>query len=151
MRIEHGARRTRMPAPAALFAALALAAAFGYSAASAQTGTIAATLVWTAPGDDGTVGRASQYDLRISTSAISGTDTLSWWNAATVVSMAGKLPALSGALDSMVVTGLLPSARYYAIIRAADEVPNWSGFSNVAMVDTRDIIPPLRISDLRPR
>ena len=116
-----------------------------------QTSTASATLLWTAPGDDGLLGRASQYDLRISATPISASDTLSWWNAATVVSMAGKVPALSGTTDSMQVTGLAPATRYYAIIRAADEVLNWSGFSNVAAIDTRDAIAPLRISDLRVR
>jgi hypothetical protein len=150
MRIRHGARRTRLLALAAvLLAAIVVSTGLAFSSASAQT--VSATLVWTAPGDDGTIGRATQYDLRISTSAISGTDTLSWWNAATIVSMAGKVPALSGALDSMVVTTLLPSTRYYAIIRAADEVPNWSGYSNVAVIDTRDLIAPVRITDLRAR
>ncbi|TMQ57200.1 MAG: hypothetical protein E6K76_11280 [Candidatus Eisenbacteria bacterium] len=94
-----------------------------------------ATLLWTAPGDDGSVGRASQYALRISTNAISAKDTLSWWNAATSLSMAGKIPAVAGTLDSTVVSGLTSGTRYYAIIRAADEVPNWSGFSNVAAID----------------
>jgi hypothetical protein len=30
-------------------------------------------------------------------------------------------------------------------------VPNWSGFSNVAIIDTRDVIAPARIADLRAR
>src|SRR2546422_4229664 len=97
-----------------------------------------ATLLWAATGDDGSVGRASQYALRLSTSAISANDTLSWWNAATIVSMTGKIPAISGTLDSTVLSGLTSGTRYYAILRAADEVPNWSGFSNVVAIDARD-------------
>ena len=150
MRIQHGARRTRLLVLAALLlASILVSGALAFSTASAQT--VAATLVWTAPGDDGTIGRATVYDLRISSTAISGTDTLSWWNAASIVNMASKVPALSGALDSMAVTNLLSNTRYYAIIRAADEVPNWSGFSNVAVIDTRDLIAPLRVTDLRAR
>ena len=106
------------------------------------------TLVWTAPGDDGTIGRASKYDLRYSSNAISGTDTTSWWNAATVVNMTGKLPSTSGALDSMVVSGLTAGVRYYAMVRAADEVPNWSGYGNVASFVPGDKTPPKQIVDL---
>jgi len=116
-----------------------------------QTPTVSSTILWTAPGDDGMVGRASRYDLRYSTNAISATDTLSWWNAATVFNMTGRVPAAAGAADSVVVSGLTGGTRYFFIIRAADEVPNWSGFSNVAIVDTNDAIAPIRISDLRAR
>lgn len=152
MRMPYTARGFRLFVLAArLLAVFTITAAFTFSAASAQTTTVSATLVWTAPGDDGTLGRAALYDLRVSANPIAGADTLSWWNAATLVNMSGRLPALAGALDSMVVTGLLPSTRYYAVIRAGDEVPNWSGFSNVAVIDTRDAIAPIRVSDLRPR
>ena len=117
----------------------------------AHAQTVSATLLWTAPGDDGVVGRATRYDIRYSSNAISGTDTTSWWNSATVVNTTGKTPATSGAPDSMVVAGLTPGVRYYAIIRAADEVPNWSAFSNLAVIDLTDRIAPARIADLRSR
>jgi carboxypeptidase family protein/flagellar hook capping protein FlgD len=94
-----------------------------------------ATLVWTTPGDDGAAGRAARYDLRVSANAIAGSDTASWWAAASAVDMGAKLPGTSGALDSMVVPGLTGGTRYYAILRTADEVPNWSGFSNTAVLD----------------
>lgn len=89
------------------------------------------TLEWTAPGDDGLVGQASGYDLRFSTNAISGTDTLTWWNNA---SSATALPSPSpaGSTDQAQVTGLSYDTQYYFIIRARDEAWNWSGFSNVA-------------------
>ncbi|HMI30513.1 MAG TPA: FlgD immunoglobulin-like domain containing protein, partial [Candidatus Limnocylindrales bacterium] len=70
-----------------------------------------------------------------SASAIAGTDTASWWAAASAVNMGTKLPGTSGALDSTVVLGLTGGTRYYAILRTADEVPNWSGFSNYAVLD----------------
>jgi hypothetical protein len=129
-------------------ALVSLAAAGGlHEPAIGQTANTM-TLVWTAPGDDGTIGRATRYDLRYSANAISGTDTLSWWNAATIVNMTGKLPSNSGAPDSMVVTGLTAGVRYYAVLRAADEVPNWSRFSNVASFLAGDNIPPRQIVDL---
>lgn len=114
----------------------------------ARSQTVGVTMTWTAPGDDGLVGRASQYDLRYSQNAIVGTDTLSWWNAA-VQATGEPLPGISGSTDSLRVLGLAPSSRYYFIIKAADEVPNWSGYSNVAIKDTPDLIPPARILDLR--
>jgi hypothetical protein len=113
-----------------------------------QAQTVGLTVQWTAPGDDGTVGRASQYDLRYSTSPIVGTDTLSWWNAATQALLEPP-PGLSGATDSMRVLGLQPSTTYRFIIKAADEVPNWSGYSNVAVKVTPDLIPPAAVTDLR--
>ncbi|HEY2923586.1 MAG TPA: FlgD immunoglobulin-like domain containing protein [Candidatus Eisenbacteria bacterium] len=102
--------------------------------ASAETAatTAGVVLVWTTPGDDGLIGRAAKYDLRISSKAISGTDTLSWWNAAIVVRMSTKVPGLPGARDSLTLGGLVSGTRYYAILRVADERPNWSGFSNAA-------------------
>lgn len=110
--------------------------------------TVGQTLVWTAPGDDGNVGRASQYDLRYSTAPIVGVDTLSWWNAA-IQATGEPLPGIQGTTDSLRVLGLQPSTTYRAIIKAADEVPNWSGYSNVAVFTTADLVPPARIVDLR--
>lgn len=134
-----------------LLAATVASLALGLSPAQAQAPTTSVTLLWTAPGDDAMTGRATRYDLRVSTSSIAGTDTLSWWNAATVVDLTGKVPAAAGTADSVVVPNLLVGSRYLAIIRAADEVPNWSGFSNVGVIDLRDSTPPSRIADLRPR
>ena len=133
---------------------LAVSAALLAAAAGtlhAQTTGATATLLWTAPGDDGTIGRASRYDIRYSATAIAGTDTLGWLNAATVVPTTGKVPALPGTPDSMAVTGLAAGTLYRAIIRTGDEVPNWSGYSNVAIIDLRDLIAPARIADLRAR
>ena len=118
---------------------------------NAQTAAVNATLVWTAPGDDAVLGRASRYDIRYSSNAISGTDTVSWWNAATIVNTIGKVPVPAGQTDSMVVTNLTSGVRYYAIVRTGDEVPNWSGYSNVAVIDLRDMTPPARVADLRTR
>jgi len=133
------------------FAAAAALLAAAAGTLHAQTTGTTATLLWTAPGDDGAIGRASRYDIRYSANAITGTDTLTWWNAATVVPTTGKVPALSGTADSMAVTGLTAGTLYRAIIRTGDEVPNWSGYSNIAIIDLRDLIAPARITDLRAR
>ncbi len=110
--------------------------------------TVGVTMVWTAPGDDGLIGRAFQYDLRYSTNVIVGVDTLSWWNAATQAT-GEPAPGISGTTDSTRVLGLQPSMTYRFIIKAADEVPNWSGYSNVAVKLTPDLVPPAAIVDLR--
>lgn len=110
------------------------------------------TLVWTASGDDGVVGRGSSYEMRYRSVPVSGTDTLSWWNAGTVVPMAGKIPTISGTLDSVTVTGTFNSGQsYYFILKQCDEVPNCSFYSNVAIKLIPDVIPPSRILDLLAR
>ena len=134
---------------------LGLTAAIGFigilppSFANAQTSADSSVvLLWTAPGDDGTVGRATSYDIRYRTTTISGTDTLSWWNAATQV-VGEPVPGTSGATDSMRVRGLTPLTTFYFLIRAADEVPNWSGFSNLATKTTSgDLTAPAAVADL---
>lgn len=105
-------------------------------------------LQWTAPGDDGNTGRATSYDVRYRTTPISGADTLTWWNGATQAS-GEPLPGVSGSTDSTRVRGLSPLTTYYFIVRAADEVPNWSGFSNVASkATTGDNTAPAAITTL---
>ncbi len=85
------------------------------------------TLTWTAPGDDGSTGTASTYDIRYSTSSI----TESNWDAATQVT-GEPAPAAAGTSQSMTVSGLSASTTYYFAIKTADEVPNLSAISNIA-------------------
>jgi hypothetical protein len=87
-------------------------------------------LCWTAPGDDGRIGRATAYDLRYSTTT-PGTDTLAWWNNATAV--AGEpTPAWAGTRQCLTITGLENDRDYYFAIRARDDAGNWSPYSNIA-------------------
>jgi len=88
-------------------------------------------LIWTTPSDAGGQ-RIARYDLRVRSSGLSGNDTLSWWNSATVIPMNGKLPGSPGTTDSVLIAGLTIGARYYAVLRSADGARNWSSFSNVA-------------------
>ena len=76
-------RRFRMSTLALAFAFSSAFLLGARPASGAVASDSTATLSWTATGDDGTVGRASRYDLRYRTTPISGVDTLSWWNAAT--------------------------------------------------------------------
>lgn len=148
-RISRWRNRT-IPLPAVLLSVAIMAGtSFNPSTARAQTSADSTvTLRWTAPGDDGNIGTAARYDLRYRTTPISGVDTLTWWNSATV---AAGLPSPSavGSTDSVKVRGLTPAITYYFIIRAADEVPNWSGFSNVAVkTPSGDVTAPAAIADL---
>jgi hypothetical protein len=93
------------------------------------TGTV--TLSWTAPGNNGLVGLASQYDIRYSTSPITNAN----WAVATKVS---NLPAPkpAGNREIFKVTGLLPATTYYLALKTADSKPNWSLLSNNALKTT---------------
>lgn len=104
------------------------------------------SLRWVAVGDDSLTGRASQYDLRYSTAPLTEANFASAprWNTM-------PLPSDPGQMDSTVVTGLNPSTTYYFAIKTADEVPNWSGISNVYQVTTlADAIRPARVITLGP-
>jgi Fibronectin type III domain len=134
---------------AVFLAGLALLTALRPAAAHAQTAADSTVLLnWTAPGDDGTIGRATTYDIRYRTTAIVGTDTTTWWNSATQLT-GEPTPSTAGSTDSMRVRGLTPLTTYYFMIKTADEVPNWSGYSNVAVkTTTGDATPPAAIADL---
>lgn len=115
----------------------------------AEGQTTAQRLLFTWPGDDGNVGTCAGLDLRWRTVPIVGTDTLSWWNAATKFTGTYPVPKIAGTADSLFVTGLPNGVLVYAVVEAFDEAANYSGFSNVASFTTRDFIPPSAIRDLR--
>jgi hypothetical protein len=92
-------------------------------------------LTWTAPGNDGTSGRASQYDVRylptIDPVACSDFN----FDTATKID---KVPAPKnyGEAETLEVLGLNQNQDYCFALKAADEAPNWSGFSNLVAVKT---------------
>jgi hypothetical protein len=103
-------------------------------------------LNWTAVGDDSLTGTANTYDIRYSTNPI----TLANWASATQVS-GEPAPLAPGTSQSFTVTGLQPNTLYYFGIRTADEVPNWSGLSNVISRTTLaapDTIRPAPVTNL---
>jgi phosphodiesterase/alkaline phosphatase D-like protein len=111
----------------ALTMTVLVAAAFAPNRATAQTVTYnSVSLSWTAPGDDSLLGTASQYDVRYSTTAITAIN----FSSATRF-LGTPTPATPGTKQNVIVTGLLPNTLYYFAIKTADEVPNWSGISNV--------------------
>jgi hypothetical protein len=87
-------------------------------------------LTWTAPGDDGAIGRAAAYEIRFSVDP-PGTDLAGWWNgAAAVVGVPPPQPA--GTRETFSVSGLVTGATYYFVLRTRDEAMNWSDYSNIA-------------------
>lgn len=100
------------------------------------------TLVWTAPGDDGASGRAAQYDIRCAADLLSSGN----WDAAAVVDTT-RVPKPGGQAETLVVAGLSAGAWWFAL-KAADEVPNWSGLSNIVGTSLIDTMPPAPVSDL---
>jgi trimeric autotransporter adhesin len=102
--------------------------------AAGSPGQTSIGLSWTAPGDDGSTGTASEYDIRYSTSTITDAN----WDAATQVS-GEPSPQSAGSSESFTVTNLSPSTTYYFGIKTADEVPNWSGLSNIASATTQSV------------
>lgn len=84
---------------------------------------------WKAPGDDGILGTASSYDLRISDKEINTSDQSSWNRATSVMNEPIPLPV--GTTQTYIFSSLTPNVSYWIAIAAADEVGNVSPFSNV--------------------
>ncbi|RED56597.1 fibronectin type III domain-containing protein [Cohnella lupini] len=99
-----------------------------------SSGTVTAASVslnWTAPGDDGSTGTATSYDVRYSLSAINAGN----WASATPAT-GEPTPVAAGGSQSFVVTGLSANTAYYFAVKTQDEVPNVSALSNVATATT---------------
>jgi hypothetical protein len=117
-------RRTIAPAVAFLALLVLPIVSPGFHEASAAS----LTLTWTAPGDDSTLGSATMYDLRYSTSPISDAN----FSQATRVTTTPP-PAPAGTKQSVLISGLTTGVTYYFVIKSADERGNWSKLSNNAV------------------
>ncbi|MCK4555108.1 MAG: fibronectin type III domain-containing protein, partial [Candidatus Aenigmarchaeota archaeon] len=100
------------------------------------------TINWTAPGDNGNVGTATQYDIRNYSAPIT---ELNWALATPLVA---PVPSPAGTEEVFVVSGLNPDTTYYFAMKTADEVPNWAGVSNSPSGKTLDLVAPADITDL---
>jgi sulfur transfer protein SufE/RNA polymerase subunit RPABC4/transcription elongation factor Spt4 len=102
-------------------------------------------LNWTAPGDDGAVGTASEYDVRYS----AGNCAAFVWATATQAT-GEPAPQIAGSAESFTVPGLTPSTLYAFAQMTGDEVPNWSPMSNCveATTQTPDVTAPAQVTDL---
>jgi len=84
-------------------------------------------LNWTSPGDDGWLGRAAQYDVRVSRTPITES------NFSLAGKVAGFLVPAAGRTETLMVTGLTPGVDYYFAVKTRDETGNWSAISNVIL------------------
>jgi hypothetical protein len=109
-----------------------------------QVGTTSLRLNWTAPGDDGSQGTASQYDVRYATMAITQQNWASAYSAA-----GAPTPHAAGTAEHLDLGSLQEDIAYYFALKTADEVPNWSGLSNVPSAKTLDQAPPAAVTDLQ--
>ncbi len=108
-----------------------------------MVGSDSVTLTWTAPGDDGSAGTVTDYDLRLSTAEITAANFSS---ATRATGPAQKVPG--GQTESVVVSGLTPGTRYWFALKAVDDAGNWSAMSNVPNALIQDQTPPAQVTDL---
>jgi hypothetical protein len=132
------------PAVRSLALAWALTLALGAGTARAQAPADTVSLMWTAPGDDGNIGTAQGYEMRMSLAPIDESN----WSGATLV--AGAPPPLpAGTTQLMVARGLSYGTTYYFAIKTVDDAGNWSPISNLVRWDwVFDTAPPAAPSGL---
>ncbi|MBI4846009.1 MAG: fibronectin type III domain-containing protein [Candidatus Omnitrophica bacterium] len=97
-------------------------------------------LSWSAPGDDGSSGTASNYDIRYSTASINASN----WASGTQVS-GEPVPQVAGTVQTTTVSGLTASTTYFFAIKTTDNAANISDISNVPTGTTNavpDTTPP---------
>lgn len=103
------------------------------SAVAQSTATI--ELKWTAPGDDGNDGSASQYTIRYANTPISDGN----WDGAT--NLTGfSIPGTSGDAQAFIAKGLRANTTYYFSVKSTDDADNTSPLSNVASATTDENI-----------
>ena len=99
--------------------------------AAVNPGSNTMGLTWTAPGDDGSTGTATFYQVRYSTSPI---DDMNFGAATRAGNEPNPLPA--GSMQSMEVRGLAADTYYYFAVEAFDEWGNAAPVSNLATETT---------------
>ncbi|MEO1170628.1 MAG: S8 family serine peptidase, partial [Myxococcota bacterium] len=100
------------------------------------------TLEWTASGDDGRVGQATEYDLRRSTSPISEQ------NFANATRLQVAAPQPSGSVETFVDQGLSDGTTYHYALVVIDDEGLRSLLSPSVAATTSDATPPNAVSDL---
>lgn len=103
------------------------------------------SLTWSAPGGDGSDGRAHAYELRVGEQAL---DTEEGWDAGSALELDMR-PAQAGAAESALLQGLEPGSTLYVGLRALDWAGNTSPVvSSGPVVVTEDETGPAAIGDL---
>jgi len=86
-------------------------------------------LHWTAPGDDGASGRASNYIIKYATSSFTDSN----WNDSWVhTASTGPVPATQGSTENKTVGGLTSGTSYWFAIKTQDEWPNTSAIDTTS-------------------
>ena len=85
--------------------------------------TQSVTLAWTAPGDDGTAGQATAYEMRYATAPLTSD------NFSQGLELPTPPTAPAGTIQSLRVQGLAASTDYWFAIRAVDDAGNQSPVS----------------------
>jgi len=98
------------------------------SVSTSDVGAVA--LQWTAPGDDGNVGKASAYVIRINSVPIDSSN----WNSSVDVNNE-PVPLSAGSMQTMKIYSDIADT-IYAAIKALDEKGNISGISNSSGAET---------------
>jgi hypothetical protein len=93
------------------------------------------SLVWTAPGDDGNVGKAASYIVKTSTHPILTEGD--WMDAEGKPSE--PIPSPAGTLERMAIKNLISASYVYVAMRAVDDFFNISPIGNCAKVLVRGI------------
>ncbi len=107
-----------------------------------SVGITDATLIWTAPGDDGTTGTASSYHLRYALVPFTEQN----FEAGTLVSGMPP-PQIAGSAERFTVTGLRARTTYYFAVKAVDEWGNRGPLVNDASGTTLPGIPEISLQD----
>ena len=94
-------------------------------------------LSWTAPGDDGNIGRADHYVVKYFPNFINESN---WAGATTVPNPPAPLPP--GSRQSFTFSGLSRGMPYYFAVKTYDEAGNASGLSNISRKFTGGIATP---------
>ncbi|MHC5037223.1 MAG: SBBP repeat-containing protein, partial [Planctomycetota bacterium] len=103
-------------------------------------------LTWTAVGDDGDVGTAAAYVVKISTSPIDAGN----FDSATTYAQTW-VPLGAGLVENRTLVFLTGGQEYFVAIKVLDEVPHISPISNVESADAStvpDVTPPAAVTDL---
>jgi hypothetical protein len=100
--------------------------------ATSEPGLTNIDLSWTAPGNDGTNGTATSYDIRYATTAITNGN----WASATPANNQ-PAPAEAGSTEHLTVSELSCGRKYFFALRTSDDAGNVSNISNVAQGATQ--------------
>lgn len=123
--------------------ALMLLAFIGCTAVESDPALMDVPFAYTATGDDMAVGQASVVHIRV---ALSASELQNNWDGCTIVS--SHMPWASGVKDTIVVqVSVETGVDYFFAVKIADEVPNWSGLSNIIVRNFADTTAPLPIGD----